>query len=389
VPTPRPGGPLTSRPKCWQPSSSSDSPLGVSGLLLLDLERRGRRPADDDPDPGGPHLIESRSRAVASVAHELVGSIVPPCGVPREVLALGVWSDTYVEQRGAERTRWLRDLAGRLAMAEGVTGDEDSTAAYGRALTLVHRLDALLEQTWMVAALVLPARTLDGVTEAIDLLIRLLFAPTDQEWELATSIPDMEHVPVERAALTGHSDRHAATVAELREATRLALVADGLDLQAGEIAASVHRSHAAFFDTFGSVGGALADLAAAQQVSRIPTRLFRPRADVGPQDLIEHLVWRINAWQDAQGLTGRRLHQIAGRDPEVAGLVVDQTRSSAELLLSWYGPMFRLPQPLTRLVLMALLTLPPHQVLWGAPAPVVTGASALAALLAPVMVTDA
>jgi len=87
----------------------------------------------------------------------------------------------------------------------------------------------------------------------------------------------------------------------------------------------------------------------------------------------------------ASGLDRRRLLQVAGRYPEVARVVVGQTRASADLLVRSYASMFRLPSALTRLVFEAILLLHQHQVLWGQAPPVVTGSLALRDLFAPVM----
>jgi hypothetical protein len=191
-----------------------------------------------------------------------------------------------------------------------------------------------------------------------------------------------------RHPLTGHSDRGAQAIGELRAALREALVAEPRQLVPGDVARSVHRSRTAFFDAFGTTGSALADLARAEQVGRIPTELFRPRDDVAPPDLVAHLAHRVRAWQDHQGILGRRLLQVAARHPELAVEVVGQVLDSVELLTGWYGPVFDLPEPLVRAAFLLLLACEQHQVVWGPRPAAVTGPDAVAALLAPVLAGD-
>jgi hypothetical protein len=197
---------------------------------------------------------------------------------------------------------------------------------------------------------------------------------------------DLSLAPLARRAITGHSDRGAQALGELRGAVHRALIEQPRDLVPGDVARSVHRSRTAFFDAFGTTGAALADLARAEQVARIPTELFRPRAEVAPADLVAHLVHRVRAWQDHQGITGRRLLQAAARHPELAAEVVGQVLDSAELLTGWYEDFLDLPPPLVRLVFLLVLAAEQHQVVWGARPAAVMGPDALAALLAPVVV---
>lgn len=356
----------------------------LTGSLLLDLDARRREVAPPGCEPDAPC---PRGELVATATSELVESVLPPGGVPREVLATGVWNDDYVARRAVERAHRARHFALRVARAdEPADPRAGGDRTYARALTYAHLVSALWEQAWMIGGLLLDPSWFERRVEHITLLGELLFDPRPELWERARVIEDTLDVRLAAPALEVRSARHLATVTELRDATRLALLEHGLALAPSEVAASVHRSPSAFFDTFGSVAGALADLATVHEIGVLPVVVFRPREAVGPADLVEHLAWRLRAWSDSRGLVGRRLLQAAGRHPAVAGVVHEQTMRSVELLVGWYAPMVALPPPLLRKVFFALLGLEHHQVLWGRLPDVVAGPAALGALLTPVLV---
>ena len=151
------------------------------------------------------------------------------------------------------------------------------------------------------------------------------------------------------------------------------------------IARSVHRSRTSFLDAFGSLGAALAEVARAEQVGRIPTQVLRPRVDVPPHDLVAHLASRLHSWQDHQGITGRRLLQMAADHTDLAQEIMGQVLNSAELLTGWYHPVFDLPEDHVRALFLLILAAEQHAVVWGSAPLVITGPQALDALLRPLL----
>ena len=299
--------------------------------------------------------------------------------LPREVLAAGMWSDAYVEAQREARPAAIR----RLAI--GAAGPD---AEVRRLVTWLTLAEATAEQWWAVGGLVLGEDELAGLAdELVRLGAQVVGGATRPVGGATTGGPQLD-APRVAPRVGGASDRSAVALAELRTSTREALVQHGRDLSPADVARAVHRSRTAFFDAFGTVGAALADLARTEQSGRIPTQLFRPRADVGPDALVGHLVHRIRAWQDHQGIVGRRLLQAAGEHPELARELVGQVLASADLLAGWYAPAFALAPQEVRLLFVALLAAEQHQVVWGAQPDVILGPDALDALLGPVLCTE-
>lgn len=345
----------------------------VAGLLALDADRG--RPASGDP----------MTPAAATAA--LFAPVLDPRHLPREVLAIGLWSDPFLTAHHRQRTTALQALAARVT--DGLDGlddlDDRAPSAYGRTLTWVHLVAALSDQAWSVGRLAADGAVLVHLADHAGVLAEVVLRPSPAAVDRALRVADLPRPSLARRAIIGRSDRGAQALGELRSAVHRALVEQPRELVPGDVARSVHRSRSAFFDAFGTTGAALADLARAEQVARIPTELFRPRLGLDDAELVAHLVRRVRAWQDHQGITGRRLLQAAARHPELAAEVVGQVLDSVELLTGWYQDRFDLPLPLVRLVFLLILTAEQHQVVWGPrPAPV-TGPDAVAALLAPVL----
>lgn len=359
--------------------------VDAAGLLALGAEER--TVAEHRLQPAA----SDRAQAVAAATTAVFAPITQPGQLPREVLASGLWSDGYTTARTRARSRALHQLAATVGDApdsstEGA-GAEVQRGATGhlRTLTWLHLVSATVDVAWTSGSLVLDHAVLADLADRATLLGQRLLAPSP---EVVGAAHDLDAGPPPRVArrpITGHSDRGAQAIAELRTATHQHLVAHGRDLSPADIAASVHRSRSAFFDAFGTTGAALADLARAEAVARIPTEVFRPRPDVGPQDLVVHLAHRIRAWQDQQGITGRRLLQAATVHRELAAEVVGQLLDSAELLTGWYAPVLDQSPTLTRLLFVVLLASEQHQVVWGNRPAVVAGPDALAALVSPVV----
>ena len=77
----------------------------LAGLLHLSVGERCRSEiAESGPAPGwsAGHGVQE---VTGAVVHEIVASCTPTAGVPREVLAVGVWSDAYVRERTIDRNR--------------------------------------------------------------------------------------------------------------------------------------------------------------------------------------------------------------------------------------------------------------------------------------------
>ncbi len=350
-----------------------------SGLVAEAVEERHRASGS----PLGTSLAwEPGAPAIAVATAHTFAPIVVPGQLPREVLAAGMWSDAYVTARARGRSTCLQVLAMRTV---NDTPDDDDPQLYARVLTWLHLASAVADQAWASAGGVLPASRLQDLATTTALLSEVLFCPSPSSTRRSRTMVGELPVSLPRPPISSHSDRGARAIAELREATHQGLVQHGRDLSPGEIARSVHRSRSAFFDAFGTLGTALADLARAEQVGRIPTELFRPRPEIGPNELVPHVVRRVRAWQDHHGITGRRLLQAAPDHPELAVELIRQMLDSVELLASWYAPMFELPPMLTRLVFLAILASEQHHVVWGARPDVVVGPDAVGALLAPVM----
>lgn len=339
----------------------------VAGLLVLE--------AAGAEGPDGSDLVPMRPSAATI---EVFAPVLVPGALPREVLAAGLWSDPFVSAHHRHQTLQLQRLA--VAVADG-------GLSYGPALTWLHLVSALSDQAWSVGRLAVDGTVLEQLAEHASVLADVVLAPSPEAVRRSEELVDLPRPALARHAITGHSDRAAAALGELRSAVHRALVEQARDLVPGEVARSVHRSRTAFFDAFGTTGAALADLARAEQVARIPTELFRPRAGVGPADLVAHVARRVRAWQDHQGITGRRLLQAAAQHPELAAEVVGQLLDSVDLLAGWYESSFDLPAPLVRLVFLLVLAAEQHQVVWGARPAAVTGPEAVASLLAPVVVS--
>lgn len=353
--------------------------IEVAGLLSLTVADRARA-AEACRAPVG---LDRPGGAVVAATRRTLAPLLEPGVLPREVLAAGAWSDAYATAHHRSRVACVQALARDLT-ADGAV-EHPSGEPYPRLLTWLHLTSALADQTWLIGGLTIDRRVFVEQAALVELLGRLVFAPDDAARRTAEDVGRAGIEAPPRPALAGHSDRSARAIAELRTATREHLVTHGRDLSIAAIAASVHRSRSAFFDAFGSLGAALADLARAEQTARIPTELFRPRPDVAPEHLVAHIARRIRAWQDHQGIVGRRLLQAAGDHPELAAEVAAQVLDSDELLTAWYASAFSVPPPLVRLLFLALLTSEQHQVLWGPVPPVVIGPEAVAALFAPIV----
>lgn len=354
----------------------------VCGLLAVAVDDRDRSRTDEVPSWSSP---VDHDGAVAAATTELFAPITEPGRLPREVLATGPWDDALVEARSRVRSSELQRLAFRVA--DRVDEAVDDGRTFNRTLTWLHLVAASVDVAWAVGRLAVPQESLEALAPMFVVLGRRALVPSPAA--IAAALEAEAPVPQltsGRAPVSGRSDRGARAMAELRDATRDALVEHGRDVAAADIARSVHRSRSAFFDAFGTMGVALADLARAQQVARIPTELFRPRAEVGPPDLLPHLAHRITAWQDHQGIVGRRLLQSASDHPELAAEVAGQLLDSVELLTGWYAPMFDLSPSLVRVVFALLLMAEQHQVVWGRRPAVVAGPEAVRSLFAPVTV---
>ncbi|MBX3284295.1 MAG: hypothetical protein KF703_03045 [Actinobacteria bacterium] len=339
-----------------------DTLVEVAGLLALDHDAVGTPPAY----PVGP----------GAATEAVLASVLARGALPREVLAVGLWSEPFVAAHHRRRTAELRAAA--VAVADG-------GADYGRSASWLHLVAALADQAGAIGRLVVADADLAALAGHVTGLAEVLLEPEATTDGRVAGVVDLDRPTVARPALAGHSDRGAQALGELRAALHRALLAEPRALVPGDVARSVHRSRTAFFDAFGTTGAALADLARTEQVGRVPTELFRPRPDVGPPALVAHLAHRVRAWQDHQGITGRRLLQVAARHPELAAEVVGQVLDSVELLTGWYARCFDLPVPLVRVVFLLVLASEQHQVVWGARPAALTGPDALARLLAPVV----
>lgn len=346
----------------------------VAGLLAL--------AADARRTPPGP--APTRAIALDHATRCTWAPILVPTHLPREVLVVGVWRAHYVAARSAARTRRIHELA--LTVAGDGEAPGDATVRTGRVVTWLHLSAATADLLWAIG---LPPLGIDrlvgaaGTASALGARLLDVTAPPGPVGALAL-LPSAR-----RASPPGPFHRSARAAAELRPAIRAALVQEGLAITTGAVARSVHRSRGSFADAFGTLDRALADLARAEQVARIPTELLRPRDDVPPAELVAHLVRRIRRWQDQKGVVGRRLLQSAGSHPELAAEVMGQLLDSAELLTGWYAASFAvLDEDLVRLVFVMLLAHELHRVLWGAVPDALGGPAAVAALLQP-MVTGA
>jgi hypothetical protein len=352
--------------------------VDVVGRMLLDA-RCGAELPSSLPLAGavGPQQI------IDWATTEALGPLAQPTCLPREVLALGSWSEGYVSARRVARDAQLDEIADAVGARAAVP--ERDAARFRSWLQLV---SGVAEQAWAVAALVVDSDLLQLMADRFVLLGRVLFAPDPATWDRASELDDVLPDPIEPHPLRGHSDRHAVTVSQFRDATRHAIITDGLDFSVGDLAASVHRAPSAYFDTFGSVGLALADLAVAEQTCRIPTPVFRPRPDVPTAQLLAHLARRSQSWVAQQQPLNRRLLQLAGRHRELAAVLTDQLLRSSSMLTSWYTDRFVTPLALNRLVFIALVVNEQHQGVWGEAPPRTADADAVADLFSPLLRAD-
>ncbi len=347
----------------------SDPLVEVCGLLALAAERRAREGCVAPP------------ATVTASTDELVAPLLDPGLLPREVLAVGAWSEAYVEARQRDA---VAEVTWRAGAAMDGRGPDEPVDTYRRLVTWFQLTRAQVDILAALGPLALEAEALGVRTRLRVALGARLFGEPHLAGSTGTAAAG-GGIASERRAVRARSDRGAAAVAELRRATREVLIARGRALTPGEVAASVHRSRSAFFDAFGSVGAALADLARAEQLARIPTELFRPRADLRPDQLIAHLAHRLHAWQAHQGIAGRRLLQVAAEHPPLAVELLAQVEDSVSLLTGWYGTWLDLPEAEAHAAFGALLLLHQHAVVWGTPAPAATSAEALSLLFDPLV----
>lgn len=358
-----------------------------AGLVALTVEERRRLARGlAGPSDGPPPAV------LATATREVFSAALVPGRLPREVLAAGAWSDTYVGAYDRCRQVSVRELAGHVVLAmPAEPSGVDPDGLYRRLLTWLHLACSAAHQLWAVGGAVLPERYLaDLADEAVQLGGHLFVLdgvpgapPPGLDRERA---PDLERPSMRRRRTAPtRSDRGERAVNELREALHRELLRQGRGLSPTAVTRSVHRSRTAFFDAFGSVGAALADLARAEQAGRVPTQVLRPRPDVGPDAVVAHVVGRLRAWQDHRGITGRRLLQAAPDHPELAEELLGQLFDSVELLTGWYASVFVLPENHVRGLFTLLLAAGQHEVVWGAQPDVVSGPAAVAALLDPVI----
>lgn len=279
----------TSASSFYSRFDSVSAVVSVCGLLAVGVNERTRT----QPEGAARRMLPvDHADAVAAATTELFAPILEPGQLPREVLATGLWEEDVV----VARTRACASVLQRLAfeVSDRADGDPAASRAFNRTLTWLDLVAASVDVAWTVGRLVLPQESLDGLAPLAIALGQRTLAPTEANAITARSVTSRPpRFTTPRTPVAGLSDRGARAIAELRTATREVLVEHGRQVSAADIARSVHRSRSAFFDAFGTMGVALGDLARAQQVARIPTELFRPRADVGPQELLPHLAHRI------------------------------------------------------------------------------------------------
>jgi AcrR family transcriptional regulator len=356
-----------------------------AGLVAISVEERRRAEPDRACGDAGPP-----EEVLGAATREVFAPALVPGRLPREVLASGAWSEPYVDAYGRCRQLLIRDLAGRvvLAMPTDATGElEPASASYPRLLTWLHLICSAAHQLWAVGGAVLPATYLSELADVAVHLGGHLFAPADVSGPERPDALDLPPPPTmrRRRVVPARSDRGERAARELRDALHRELLRQGRELSPTEVTRSVHRSRTSFFDAFGTVGSALADLARAEQIGRVPTQVLRPRSDVGPDAVVAHVIGRLRAWQDHHGITGRRLLQAAPDHPELAQEVLGQILDSVELLTGWYAPAFTLPEDHVRALFTLLIAAEQHQVVWGPQPVVVAGPRAVDALLGPVI----
>ncbi|MBP7631278.1 MAG: hypothetical protein KA758_12555 [Acidimicrobiales bacterium] len=376
-----------------------------AGLIALAVQERRRAEQPDGWIAG--------HDTMGAVTRETFASVLEQGRLPREVLATGAWSDTYLAAFGRTSRILLRDLAaaasvllpghtadadrpilptggagpapgagtpGHRRSAPGVVGDPATT--YHRLLSWIHLSSAAADHLWAVIGTDRSTVDLQSLAEVAGHLGTRLFETAD----VSASTPHLVTAPVPRPPrVTGATHLGARAFGELRIALHHEILTRGRHVSTEAIARSVHRSRTSFFDAFGSLGAALAEVARAEQVGRIPTQVLRPRVDVPPHDLVAHLASRLHSWQDHQGITGRRLLQMAADHTDLAQEIMGQVLNSAELLTGWYHPVFDLPEDHVRALFLLILAAEQHAVVWGSAPLVITGPQALDALLRPLL----
>ncbi len=359
-----------------------EGPITLLGLLWLEAEPSAGSAVStmEEEWPGEepcPRLV-----VLDRVTRAATLSVSTPSWSPRSFQVYGQWSDQYVAARRQWSHRRVRDLAA-VAEATG-TSESEAPLSQPRLLSWLALVSTASDQAALVEAVGLADRpTRESYATATTVLGELLFAPTPDVWDVARALPENTMTPTPMRPLLGLSDRKSKTISDFRQATRTHLLSSAPHLSVREIAALAHRSPAAFHDTYGTLGRAVADLALVEQVARIPAEVFEPCSGPGAPHVVEHVARRLVAWHASQGDIGRRLLQMGGLYPEVAAVLAGQTLDSVERLMSWCGDPLDWPRGIARLVFGLLLLTHRHQVVWGSQPDSIGGPLALAELFAP------